>query len=304
LQSSWQPNLGCLVPETEPAALLDEVGALRKRTRRERQGYWFPFVLFGVLILVAPLVYAGWPGGLADDVDPLVVHLGGITFRPFGLLDEGPFPFSDPLATIVYWMAVLVVGTLLTVGWYQWRATRVGLQPRVLTHVLWVLAAVLVCALPVPYLTVWAFGLFHALSSAPLLWTSIGVLVLGGLVAALGVRGERSVMRRVVLVIGVVLMLIGCSVIAGIANTHGFGALLVLSIAVLGIAWMERSVWCAIVAFAFTGAALLANLYNMENVFLGYPASTFASVFVNLALPGVVLLVGGIVALLMGRSTR
>jgi hypothetical protein len=295
------------VPETEPAALLDEVGALRKRTRRERQGYWFPLVLFGVLILVAPFVYAAGQRPI-DDFEPfLLVRVDGMVFQPFGLFDVGPFLTSSPLALVVYWVAVIVAGTLVTVGWYQWRATRVGLQPRVLTYVYWVLAALLICALPVSFLTLWAEGAFHTQSDAPLVWLGVATLVLGGVLAVLGVRGERSIARRIALVIGIVLLLAGCSVSAGNANTHGFGALLVLAVGVVGLAWMERSAWCGIVAAAFIGAALLANLYDMENVYFdvfGFTTSTLLDVFANLALPGVVLIVGGIVALVMKRSAR
>jgi hypothetical protein len=69
---------------------------------------------------------------------------------------------------------------------------------------------------------------------------------------------------------------------------------------------MERSVLCGVVTVLFIGASLLANLYDMENVFLGsaYTDDVRAVTFDNLVLPAAVLIIGGVVALFVGaRST-
>jgi hypothetical protein len=134
--------------------------------------------------------------------------------------------------------------------------------------------------------------------------TSVAVLVVGIAITVLGVRGSRSAAKWIGLVIGVVLVLIGSSDVAFLANTHGYGGLFVIAIGLLGLAWMERSRLCGIVALLFTGAALLADLYDMENVLSGFPASTQTVTFDNLVLPAAVLIVGGIVALTAGRRSR
>jgi hypothetical protein len=290
----------------DAAELLDEMTALRKRTRHDRHGYWLPLLVFGVLILVAPLIYQAWARqpGTVQSTGPQV-HFGGIMFGPLSLFGQFQF-FADPVAVAVYWLAVVVVGSLVTVGWYRWRAARVGVQPRLLTYVLYVLGALVVCVLPVPYVTGWLFVLFGRLGFASL-WISLGVFLLGGLLAGLCVRRERSVVRWIGLVAGIVLMLVGGNVLAELTTTHGFGALLVIAVGLLGLAWMERSPWCGGVALAFTGAALLANLYNMENVYFdlfGFSTATVPNVLPNLLLPGLVLIAGGIVGLLRGRATR
>lgn len=294
------------MPDAEAAELLDELAALRSRTRHDRQGYWLLLLVFGVLILIAPLVYLAWPARSGDFqfTGPLL-HFGGIEFAPLDLFDQFQ-QFANPVAVGIYWLAVVVVGALVAVGWYQWRAARVGVRPRLLTYLLCVLGALLVCTLAVPYLTGWVSVAFDR-SGFTLLSLSLGLFVLGGLLAALCARGDRSVPRWIGLVAGVVLMLVGGNLLMPQIATHGFGALLVIAVGLLGLAWMERSLWCGAVALAFTGTALLANLYDLENVYLGLAGdstSTLANVYPNLLLPGLVLLVGGIVGLVTARSAR
>jgi hypothetical protein len=68
----------------------------------------------------------------------------------------------------------------------------------------------------------------------------------------------------------------------------------------LGLAWMERSPLCGTVVVLFTGAALLANLYNIENL-LPYTTNQLLVTCYDLLLPGLVLIIGGIIALVADR---
>ncbi len=102
------------------ADLLGEMRALRRRARTARHAYWFPLVLFGLLILAsAPFYIApGHPAGrgaVAQAASPLPV-LGG-------------FPGATARGYLwYYWLAALLGGLLLTLLWYRWNARRVGLQ--------------------------------------------------------------------------------------------------------------------------------------------------------------------------------
>jgi hypothetical protein len=108
-----------------PAALLREVGALRRRTRADRHAYWFPLLLFGVLTLGSlPLYVERWPCGGAD--------VCSTTFGPGQrvLFALGGSVLGRPLIGW-YWLAALLVGGLATVWWYRWHARRRGVQGRV-----------------------------------------------------------------------------------------------------------------------------------------------------------------------------
>jgi hypothetical protein len=292
--------------DTEAAALLDDLGKLRSRTRQDSHGYWLPLLLFGVLILVAPVLYQAAritvpTNGIADPFGP-ELHIGGFRFEPLSLFTSFQFDVS-PSAVGFYWLGVAVVGTLVTLGWYWWRAVRVGLQPRIGVYLLCALGALLVCVLPVPIAAGWLIDVLGGSDKASVL-LSVAVLVVGIALTALCARGRRSVVKWIGLVIGVALVLIGTSDVTFLANTHGYGGLFVIAIGLLGLAWMERSRLCGIVALLFTAAALLADLYDMENVLSGFTTSTLIITFDNLVLPAAVLIVGGIVALVTGRESR
>ncbi len=103
----------------DPAGLLDEMQALRRRARTARHAYWFPLVLFGLLTCLAAPFYVQWgnPGTGA-------VSTGGV---PFAML--GGFSGTTTQRFLgYYWLAALLLGLLLTLLWYRWNARRVGLQ--------------------------------------------------------------------------------------------------------------------------------------------------------------------------------
>jgi hypothetical protein len=107
------------------------------------------------------------------------------------------------------------------------------------------------------------------------------------------------------LVLGAAITLVGAGNTATLASTHGFAALFVIATGLLALAWVERSRLAGVIAVLFLGAALLANLYDMENVWhrwFGYPDNSVAVAFDNLLLPGLVLVAGGVVALIAART--
>jgi hypothetical protein len=286
---------------TEPAALLADMGTLRRRTRRDAHGYWLPLLLFGVPILAAALVYGCTVGPLVLDTPTLVppaLHLGSLVVQPLMLFSS--FSITDsPLAIGLYWLGVIVVGTLATLGWYRWRAHRIGVQLRTGTYLLYALGALVVCVVLVPLTANWTLFVPFGGFGAPGVWGSSAAFLVGVGIALL-FRRTRHVWARLGFALGVVITMVAFGNLVILSSTHGFGALLVIAAALLGLAWMERSPRCGTVAVLFTGASLLANLYDMENL-LPYTNNLAWVTFDNLLLPGLVLVVGGIVALVADR---
>ena len=118
--------------EASAHELLGLAEAAQRRTREARRGrFWFPLVLFGALVIAA----APW------------YHQSQSTPRS---CQAGLCPVRIPTGTThgatVYWTVAVILGYAATLGYYRWRATRVGVASRV-----W------------PYLAV-GFGLFAALA--------------------------------------------------------------------------------------------------------------------------------------------
>jgi hypothetical protein len=104
--------------EDGPGELLGELSALRRRTRRARHAYWFPLVLFGLLIALSAPFYVN------TNASDGVVSAGG----PVALPVLGGSGALNGRALGYYWLAALLGGLLLTLLWYRWHARRVGLQ--------------------------------------------------------------------------------------------------------------------------------------------------------------------------------
>jgi hypothetical protein len=105
----------------DPRELLGEVRAIRRRARLARHAYWFPLVLFGLLVAASVPFYVqrlqigpGWHGGSVPSF-LRSGYLGG-----FGLLMYSDLPY--------YWLGAMVLGIAATVVWYRWRGNRVGLR--------------------------------------------------------------------------------------------------------------------------------------------------------------------------------
>jgi hypothetical protein len=109
-----------------PAAVLREVGALRRRARADRHAYWFPLLLFGFLTVGALPLYVE---RLRCDSSGLCVTAAGPGRRVLFVL--GGAVLSESSLIGWYWLAALLIGGLATVWWYRWRAHRRGVQGRV-----------------------------------------------------------------------------------------------------------------------------------------------------------------------------
>ena len=86
---------------------------------------------------------------------------------------------------------------------------------------------------------------------------------------------------------------------------RGLTPLLVIALALVVLAWTERSVTLAVVAAVQLALALVANLYDLSNLayYLDLPAVGPDAMLPNLLLPGVVLIVTGAWAALWRRVT-
>jgi hypothetical protein len=90
---------------------------------------------------------------------------------------------------------------------------------------------------------------------------------------------------------------------------RGTFPLFVIAAGLLALAWAERSWALAVTAVLFTGAALLASLYDVENVLfrLGWdpgPAQHGLTALPNVLLPAIILLVAGLCAFPAQRPRR
>jgi hypothetical protein len=237
----------------EPAELLGELRLLRRRTRVTRHAYWFPLVLFGVLICASAPFYLQ-PGGPAGSgqaaavTGPSMPLLGGLS----GFLVSRYLGY--------YWLTALFAGLLLTLLWYRRHARQVGLATPARGYI--ITSAVL---------TVLAFLLPPLSQLRPLRW--LQVLWPGDLV----IRG-----------------------------TFPF---LIIAAGLWVLARAERSRPLAVIALIYTAAALLASLYNVENVLfrLGWtpsPGQWRLTSLPGVLLPALVLLVAGVSAFAVQRPHR
>jgi hypothetical protein len=216
--------------DTQPAEVLAELATLRRRVKADRYGYWFPLLVFGVLIAAATPLY------IAPELPT----------TPGGQLAYSSQPDSERAG--LYWLAALVAGGLLTVWWYRRRGRRIGL-PR--AGMLAVLTAVLAVAVA-------AVVQYAAMAFPPLSWLT--------------------------LVVG-----------------RGYEATLVIAAGLIALAWFERSVALAGISAVYAAAALLASLYNVENVLFdlgwdpvsAHPDQLRLVALPNLLLPALVLLLAG-----------
>src|ERR1700743_1562701 len=220
----------------DQADLVGELRVLRQRARTARHAYWFPLVLFGLLICASVPLYLqlSRPTGLghgAAGPGPQLPILGGA--------------FSGSAVQHYlgyYWLAALLGGLLLTLLWYRRNARRVGLQTPARGYVITV-AALTVLAVVVPLLP-------------PHLQVPSDLVVRG---------------------------------------TFPF---VIIAAGLWALAWAERSGALVVIAAVYSGAALLASLYNVENLLfrLGWnpgPGDWDLTSLPNVPLPALVLLGAG-----------
>ena len=89
---------------------------------------------------------------------------------------------------------------------------------------------------------------------------------------------------------------------------RGTVSVIILSLGLLALALLERSVWYVLYALGFVGIALLSSLYNVSNLFdrlgIGRPFDGNGQELPNLLLPGAYLLLGGFVCWALQHDAR
>lgn len=289
----------------------------------ERNGFWFPMLLFGVLILSAPLVYR--PSTLPVGIDPfwqrgpgqMPMPISGLAFAPlqqFGTCSEA---FGDPMMVALYWFCVVMFGPLITLGWYHARARRLGEVLQTGWFLLYALASLLLYVVLYPLIEFVTLTLprgsttqWGPTSQHVAVVVSVSGFVLGLAMAAIAVvpfRFGRQLSRARWTVGGLGLLLAIASsaaieLIAYLQPRNSYGALLIIGIGLLALSLVEPGRTCAVIAVAFTTVALVMNLVGLRMPDTPANPSTpsFSPVdmaLTNLLLPAVILIVGGLVGL-------
>lgn len=287
---------------TDNAGLLAELQTLRHRAREDRHGYAFSLLLFGALILAAPLLYA--PAAQVEPFDSFDPRISGdnLLERIFRTT-AGPDP-AHPTLIALYWLFVLVAGFGATAWWYRRRAARVGVETDTRAFLVTAAAAFAGFILGTYVFSRYAMSLYGA-------WQVNLSLIFGSLLLATLVlwRTRHPLGVFAASVLGAVTF----SAIAVYTN-KGFSALLVIAGGLLALAWLERSVLLGVVSVLFTLAAvpstaMIANptvvldpayLFYQLGWEIGWP-DTRTYALQQLLLPAVVLLAGGTVAAIRYR---
>ncbi len=288
--------------------LLEDLRSLRARARQDRHGYAFSLLLFGVLILAAPLVYA--PSGDEDYPyamwDPRVEG-GNLLVRIFRT--EAGFDPASPTLVAWYWLVVLVVGFGATAWWYRRRAARIGVETD--TRAFLVAAG---SGFVGVFLGTYAFsGAAMRLHGA---W-QVNLTIIVGSAALAGLAAWWCVRRPATRVLAVFVASAFAAVTfsaIGVYTNRGYSALLVIAAGLLALAWLERSVLLGVVSVLFTLAAVPTTTMIATPLVRLDPSGLFYLIGVEvdyhnlrlmvlqeLLLPGLVLLVGGVVAAVRAR---
>jgi hypothetical protein len=281
----------------------------------DRNGYWFPMLLFGLLTLAAPLVYE--PGSASADyvwhtIGPQ--HVAGLAFAPLQLFGTCDVALGDPMSVALYWFCVVMFGPLISLLWYHRRARRSGAAPQTGWHLLYASTSL---ALYVVLFPVIEFVVLRMPEDdiGPLPADSVllaDLLTLGGFVAGLAIAASAAVPRRfgrsvstrrwAVCGLGMLMAIASAAAIEFVAYLqpkNSYGALLIIAIGLLALSLVERGRACTVFAVLFTAAALLANLVGLGPVarwvgLVGEHGSSVATTFADLVLPAAILLAGGL----------
>lgn len=288
--------LGVTVSD-EPGVLLAELRELRHRSRADRHGYAFPLLLFGGLILAAPLLYAPGDGQYTPQ---------GSLAAFFGI--QSGMDKASPNLIAWYWLATIVVGVAATAWWYHRRAERVGIATDTRGVVVGALAALggfvvganLLLSLP-------SRETSGALYSEPA--TNLPILfgsALGaGVVGYWSTRRGRTIARRGWGLSLTALLATATFATVGVYLHNGMTALIVIAVVLLTLAWLERSTLLGVVGALFTLAAIPANhqlfYWDLTDLFgrLGWSAGVEdvrTYTLQALLVPAAILIAGGVVA--------
>ncbi|HEX5406964.1 MAG TPA: hypothetical protein VFX16_32210 [Pseudonocardiaceae bacterium] len=286
---------------------------------QDRNGYWFPMLLFGLLILAAPWVYqTSGPSDVDSVWNPAVgssPQISGLAFAPlqqFGTCDAA---LGDPMSVALYWFCVVMFGPLVSLLWYHRRARRSGLAPQTGWHLLYASTSL---ALYVVLFPVIEFVMLHMPdSSAGTLSRSsvllFDLLTVAGFVAGLAIAAVAAVPRRfgrrlssrrwTVAGLGMLLAIASAATmefLTYLQPRNSYAALLIIAVGLLALSLVERGRVCVVVAALFTVTALVVNLVGAGAAagWFGVSDESWSSMgtaFANLVLPAAILLIGGLV---------
>jgi hypothetical protein len=206
--------------EREPAeAALHGIESLRRQVRRQRSVFWFPCVIFGLIILgSAPLYWqtaTGCPGSQTS--------CGGIVhINPWTLL-LGSFAGSPALAPYwgqsVYWLIGLTIGFLAAGRYCRRVRQRVGIRVRMRPLLLGCLAFVIV------ELGLWAHEGFGFVPLIPFVSTYgtqvLAVVAVGLLALAISERDRWQIAYAVGFAFVAVISM--ATAVNGLFSEAGFG---------------------------------------------------------------------------------
>ncbi|WP_410621008.1 hypothetical protein [Amycolatopsis sp. cmx-8-4] len=261
-----------------PAVLLDELARLKTRTRADRHAYVPPLLLFGVLVLLAPL----WSSG-----GPALFGVAGLWF-------------GTPLE--LYWLVAVTGGFLATACWYLHRGRRRGVRTPIGAYLAVGFVGVVAISFGMPVVASFAYRVARSpYAQAPVTGPVmiVATAVLGGLLwlrSTLTGHAARGVVTAAAVLSGLVAL---SALDLRFAPYRPYASLVTIGLGLVGLAWLERSRLLGVISGLFAASALLANL----GVFARYEGET-AHVFRSSLLPGLILLVGGVVAWFHERGAR
>ena len=233
---------------TSPQELLDTAHKVASRTRRARQAYWFPLLVFGTIAAAASPFYR---------LTPPSTGLWNAATQPTRLFVGGYYLPGNGRAADLYWLIAMALGYSTVVLFYRLRARRTGVAGRV-----WPYAAV-------------GLGL-------------LALLVLTGSEVPPAINLSRLLPLE--------------------AMSRDLAPLLIIALGLAVLAWSERSAALAWFAAFYLALAVVANLYDMQNVFyrVGWlsPDQYAYANLPNLLVPALTLLLGGGLFALRARWTR
>ncbi len=277
--------------------LLADLDALRERTRRDRRAYAFPLLLFGALILLAPLTYVTLR--LPDDVleRGIVVDEGPV---PLFVSTFGPLPRYPELIGW-YWVATIVGGLWLTSWWYRRHAFKAGVESDLRVPIAAAAAAVMGFVLWQPLTVLFEVGPLYSLPAVNL------PILFGSAALAAGTfwwAARQDGWRRTA---GVFAATFLATVAFGAVGEYfivGFAGLMAIAAALLALAWWERSALLAVVATVFLLVSIPANhpihQWDIQTIY-EYTDDGRLYALYNVLAPGIVLLAGGLLATLRAR---
>ena len=153
-----------------------------RRAQPARPGYWFPLLLFGLLIAISvPISARALPETAGFTLLTRVTNWSAAQEFYLGSGPDTLGVFRFPMSW--YWTAALVAGFAVTAAWYLWRGRRAGRRTPVRAFLLTGLAlTALAAALPLltvvtPALTGW-LGAQWAAGTYALVIIAVGLWVL------------------------------------------------------------------------------------------------------------------------------